>query len=228
MNEELRQLLYPLGFVSSLFFFSRFFIQWIAAEKEKRSVVPKGFWLLSLIGHLLLFSHSFIQQQFHVACFQSTSAVIAWRNQNLLGKRPAAIQKVFLFLALALVTTTLLFFAEHSLNPYSDRLWFRAPLKHLVPGWGWSNHILFHLFGWIGMALFASRFWVQWWLSEMRKESVLPPSFWWISLIGSLCSFLYFTFAFDPIHLAGPLFNCVVSIRNLQISSSLTRKGANA
>jgi lipid-A-disaccharide synthase-like uncharacterized protein len=32
----------------------RFLVQWIASEREKRSVVPGVFWVLSLVGGLML------------------------------------------------------------------------------------------------------------------------------------------------------------------------------
>ena len=43
-----------IGFGGQLVFFSRFFVQWIASEKAKRSVVPLAFWYLSMVGGLLL------------------------------------------------------------------------------------------------------------------------------------------------------------------------------
>ncbi len=39
-----------LGFVSQFVFFLRFFVQWIASEKAKKSVIPIQFWFLSLAG----------------------------------------------------------------------------------------------------------------------------------------------------------------------------------
>ena len=39
-----------IGWAGNVIFFSRFFVQWIATEKQKRVVVPISFWWLSLIG----------------------------------------------------------------------------------------------------------------------------------------------------------------------------------
>ncbi len=39
-----------LGLLSQIVFFFRFFIQWIASERAKKSVVPVQFWFLSLFG----------------------------------------------------------------------------------------------------------------------------------------------------------------------------------
>src|SRR5258708_27309451 len=44
-----------LGYVAQMFFFMRFFVQWIASERAGRSVVPTSFWLFSIGGGFLLF-----------------------------------------------------------------------------------------------------------------------------------------------------------------------------
>jgi lipid-A-disaccharide synthase-like uncharacterized protein len=42
------------GFGAQALFSMRFLVQWIASEREKRSVVPGVFWVLSLVGGLML------------------------------------------------------------------------------------------------------------------------------------------------------------------------------
>jgi len=39
-----------IGFFGQAFFFSRFFVQWLASERQGRSVIPLSFWYLSLAG----------------------------------------------------------------------------------------------------------------------------------------------------------------------------------
>ena len=46
-------------------------------------------------------------------------------------------------------------------------------------------------FGFFGQAMFASRFFVQWFVSERRKESVIPVAFWWLSLAGGIITSIY-------------------------------------
>ncbi len=46
------------GFLAQGMFFGRFLLQWIASEKKKESVIPIGFWWLSLAGGLMLFSYA--------------------------------------------------------------------------------------------------------------------------------------------------------------------------
>lgn len=45
------------GFLGNLTFGSRFFIQWIASEKAKKSVIPNCFWWLSIIGTVILLTY---------------------------------------------------------------------------------------------------------------------------------------------------------------------------
>ncbi|MCL5675679.1 MAG: lipid-A-disaccharide synthase N-terminal domain-containing protein [Patescibacteria group bacterium] len=42
------------GFFAQFVFFLRFVVQWLASEKEKKSVIPMSFWYLSIIGSILI------------------------------------------------------------------------------------------------------------------------------------------------------------------------------
>ncbi len=42
------------GFSAQFVFFLRFVIQWLASEREKKSVVPIGFWYLSIVGSIMI------------------------------------------------------------------------------------------------------------------------------------------------------------------------------
>jgi lipid-A-disaccharide synthase-like uncharacterized protein len=48
--------------------------------------------------------------------------------------------------------------------------------------------------GWSGNAVFFSRFVVQWYATEKKKQVVVPALFWWLSLTGSLLLLLYALF----------------------------------
>jgi len=47
------------------------------------------------------------------------------------------------------------------------------------------------ILGFAGQALFASRFLVQWFRSEMEGRSVVPLAFWYFSIAGGIVSFVY-------------------------------------
>jgi lipid-A-disaccharide synthase-like uncharacterized protein len=42
-----------LGFVGNILFSSRFFLQWLASERQKKVIVPSYFWYLSFWGSVL-------------------------------------------------------------------------------------------------------------------------------------------------------------------------------
>ena len=47
-----------LGFAGQVIFGLRFVVQWIATERQKRSVIPLAFWYLSLVGTIILLAYS--------------------------------------------------------------------------------------------------------------------------------------------------------------------------
>ncbi len=46
------------SWIAAVAFGSRFIVQWIASERAKRSVIPRSFWYLSIVGSLGLLSYS--------------------------------------------------------------------------------------------------------------------------------------------------------------------------
>lgn len=50
-----------VGFGGQAMFMMRFIFQWIASEKEKKSVVPEIFWVFSLGGGFILFIYAMHQ-----------------------------------------------------------------------------------------------------------------------------------------------------------------------
>ena len=50
-------------------------------------------------------------------------------------------------------------------------------------GIDWS---VWKVIGWIGNAVFFSRFFVQWYATEKKKQVVVPQAFWWLSLLGTV------------------------------------------
>jgi len=81
--------------------------------------------------------------------------------------------------------------------------------------------ILWHpwkLVGWLGNAVFFSRFLVQWYATEKRKQVVIPVAFWWLSLIGALLLFSYAAlYQRDSVFIFAYAFTWIPYIRNLLI-----------
>jgi lipid-A-disaccharide synthase-like uncharacterized protein len=69
--------------------------------------------------------------------------------------------------------------------------------------------------GFLGQALFAARFLVQWIASERKRESVVPISFWYLSLGGAAILLAYAIWRRDPVFVLGQAFGFVVYTRNL-------------
>jgi lipid-A-disaccharide synthase-like uncharacterized protein len=46
-----------VGWTGSAVFSVRFFLQWIASERAKKSIIPVGFWECSLLGSILALSY---------------------------------------------------------------------------------------------------------------------------------------------------------------------------
>lgn len=77
---------------------------------------------------------------------------------------------------------------------------------------------LWKVIGWAGNAVFFSRFFVQWVATEKRKQVVIPISFWWLSLIGSVLLLVYGIFYLrDSVVIFAYAFTWIPYIRNIVI-----------
>jgi len=61
-NTDIPAWLLILGIVAQIIFTLRFVYQWIHAERNKQSTLPLGFWVLSLIGALMILSYAIIRK----------------------------------------------------------------------------------------------------------------------------------------------------------------------
>jgi len=86
--------------------------------------------------------------------------------------------------------------------------------EHRFLGLDW-NYIT--IVGLIGNIIFSTRFLVQWWASEKKGESVIPVSFWYWSIGGSIIMCGYFIFQRDPVGILAYLPNTVIYMRNLHL-----------
>lgn len=66
-----------------------------------------------------------------------------------------------------------------------------------------------------GQLLFTGRMIVQWFTSEKSKRSVVPVSFWWMSLIGATMLLIYFIWRRDIVGILGQATGWIIYIRNL-------------
>jgi lipid-A-disaccharide synthase-like uncharacterized protein len=79
----------------------------------------------------------------------------------------------------------------------------------------WSDSSYWIAFGLLGNAAFFSRFLVQWIASERAGRSLVPVTFWYLSIVGSLILLIYALHRGDPIFVLAYLPNAFVYTRNL-------------
>lgn len=83
-TENIPVYLLILGILSQLLFTFRFIYQWIYSEKQQFSSLPKGFWLISLMGSMLILTYGILRQDPVLIVGHSFGIVIYFRNLKLL------------------------------------------------------------------------------------------------------------------------------------------------
>jgi lipid-A-disaccharide synthase-like uncharacterized protein len=71
------------------------------------------------------------------------------------------------------------------------------------------------LLGFVAQGFFTARFVVQWIASERAGKSVVPLSFWLLSIGGGVLLLTYALYRRDPVFIAGQGFGVFVYLRNL-------------
>lgn len=81
-----------VGFIGQTLFFGRFFVQWLASERAKKSVVPNSFWYFSIGGGLTLLIYAFYRHDPVFIMGQGMGLLIYARNLYFIRKNnnPAA------------------------------------------------------------------------------------------------------------------------------------------
>jgi len=79
--------------------------------------------------------------------------------------------------------------------------------------WCLDNSVL--ILGFLGQALFSARFFVQWIASEKRGKSIVPLSFWYLSVGGGGILLIYAILRKDPVFILGQGGGLIVYLRNL-------------
>jgi lipid-A-disaccharide synthase-like uncharacterized protein len=77
--------------------------------------------------------------------------------------------------------------------------------------------LLWVAIGLSGQLLFTGRMLVQWFTSEKSKRSVVPVSFWWMSLLGATMLLVYFIWRRDIVGILGQATGWVIYARNLAL-----------
>ncbi|MBU1106884.1 MAG: lipid-A-disaccharide synthase N-terminal domain-containing protein [Candidatus Riflebacteria bacterium] len=75
-----------VGLGGQVLFTLRFFVQWLASEKQKKSVVPVSFWYFSIGGSFFLLAYAIHREDPVFILGQSMGFVIYFRNLVLIGR----------------------------------------------------------------------------------------------------------------------------------------------
>ncbi len=203
-----------LGVSGAVIFFGRFYIQWFVSERAGRSVVPVVFWYMSGVGSvaLLLYGVVFLHSPVAALSYGFNSVVYArnlvhiWNEKGTLTRRASLLFQgcvgLFLLVALAMVAWTWLH--EYHQTHHETR-------EVIVRTWFWIG------VGAVGQSLFAARFAVQWLVTEVKKRSVIPPSFWYLSIVASLLLMSSYLQRQDWVNALGLMATLPVYARNIML-----------
>lgn len=70
--------------------------------------------------------------------------------------------------------------------------------------------------GIFGQIVFSTRFLVQWFYSEIKKSSIFPLAFWFMSIIGGATLLCYAIHKRDPVFILAQSGGLLIYLRNLQ------------
>lgn len=203
-------LIFLIGIAAQILFSGRLLVQWIASERAKKVLSPTLFWQMSMAASFMLCVYGWLRNDFAIIAGQLISYYIyIWnlRAKKAWDTMPAVLRAVVSYLPVVAVC------------------WFaidwRETAEHLfrqenIPGW-------LIVFGTVGQFTFTLRFIYQWRYSARAGESLLPTTFWLISLLGSGMIIAYAIIRRDPVLILGQSTGFVVYLRNIMISRKAAR-----
>lgn len=195
-------MIFVLGFVSQVLFFTRTLLQWVLSERARKVVSPTIYWVLSIIASYLFFIYGWLRNDFSILLGQSISYYIYIWNLNENGvwiKVPNAIKAILFFTPLCAIG-----FVLKNGNYFVENFFANKD----IPIW-------LIIFGSSGQVIFTLRFVYQWIYSMKRNESLLPLGFWLISLFGSGIIVIYGLIRYDPILIMGQSVGFIAYTRNI-------------
>ena len=199
------------GVSGGIIFYGRFYVQWIVSEREGRSVIPIAFWYMSSAGSVMLMAYAFALQSPVGALGQSFNIVIymrnlvyIWREQGRLtpwlNRAVHGAAGVILVVAVGLMLRT--WWREYELTA-------GRPAQETQQVWFWLA------VGVVGQVLFAGRFILQWIVTELKGRSVIPRSFWHLSLAAAVLQASCFVQRAEWVFAAGMAATILIYGRNI-------------
>ena len=206
-------LIFAIGFLAQILFSGRLLVQWIASEKAHKVLSPTLFWQLSMAASFMLCLYGWLRDDFAIILGQMISYYVYIWNLNAKGawiKIPLPMRVLFLLLPVAAIV----YFISGGQQTF-DGL-FR---QENIPLW-------LLIFGVAGQFTFTLRFIYQWYYSRRAGESMLPLTFWAISVTGSAMIISYAIIRHDPVLIIGQATGMVVYVRNIMIGLRAGKRSA--
>lgn len=216
---DIGTLWHAVGIIGGLIFYGRFYVQWIASERAGRSVMPLLFWYMSSVGSVLLMAFAVVTRSPLGALGQNFNLVVYGRNLIHIWREQGTLTP----LRRRLVHGTVLLIGIPALY-LLVRVWLGEyhEKKSHAEVWYWLA------IGVAGQALFAARFAVQWAATEMKKRSVVPPMFWYLSVVASALQSAAFLQRREWVFGIGMLATIVIYLRNIWLIRRAGTEGQQA
>ncbi len=223
MTVEVTGWVHALGIVGGVLFFGRFYVQWIASELRRESVMPLAFWYMSACGSLMLLTYAVLTRSPVGAIGHNLNIVIYGRNLAHIWRRKGRLSParnkalhvaMFAIVIVATVFVVQTWYREYQVNQDAGADAARAT-------WLWLA------VGLLGQAMFAARFLVQWIATERKRESVIPVSFWYLSFGAAALQASAFVQRGEWVFVVGMLSTMFIYARNLYfVHAKPNRAGA--
>lgn len=202
---------YGLGTIGAAIFYGRFYVQWIASELHRRSVIPVLFWYMSIVGSVLLLIFAFWSQSPLGALGQNVNAVVYTRNLIHIRREKHAIKPIVNWIIhLALVAAAAGALALVGLTWWNESQDLSGVASDAADSaWFWLG------IGVLGQGLFAVRFLIQWIVTELNRKSTFPFIFWPLSVVAALLQGACFFQRQEWIFAVGTMFSIGIYLRNM-------------
>ncbi len=200
-NQAAQGWIYAVGLMAQAFFGLRVLIQWWLTEKRKAPVSPNLYWFCSLAGSMLFMFYGVLRTDLVIVMGQLLSYAIYVRNLQL-----KKVWKSFPIYNRLIILVLPFLLMAYTISHLSNINFFKVMVE--TPG-------VFILLGGMGQLLLNFRFVVQLYYSERKNESVMPHSFWVISIVGSLLVTVYALHRNDPVLLLSQLLALIPYVRNI-------------
>lgn len=200
-----------IGIAAAFIFYGRFYIQWLVSELRGESTIPVIFWYMSAVGSLLLLAYGFYIQSPVGVLSHSFNIIIYTRNLNFIWKEQNSLSRkkrhllhglVFLLVSLAVGLLIITWLREYDVTR-------QAEYDVMRKTWFWIG------VGVLGQGFFALRFLIQWLVTEMKRKSIVPVIFWYISILAAILQLASFAHRGEWVFVLGISATVLIYIRNI-------------